>query len=153
MDISKVTISCTKSDCSGRSPLHHSHCNICGTPVLKRYLYVLASPKVLPVPNTFLADRYLVTEVPNIVLDTQPHCLAIVTEEIPSEIEAYLRLSTYQLHMPKVFGLTSGEKGYWFLADKQFSKMLLSHSSSFLKRLSTLLLLSSLLLLLHYDII
>ncbi|AFY40416.1 protein serine/threonine phosphatase [[Leptolyngbya] sp. PCC 7376] len=115
MDISKVTISCTKSDCSGRSPLHHSHCNICQTPVLKRYLHVLAAPEDLLAPQTFLADRYLVTDIPNIVLDTQPHYLPVVTDNLPAEIETYLKLSTHLLHCPKVFGLTQKENGHWLL--------------------------------------
>ncbi|OKH16966.1 PP2C family protein-serine/threonine phosphatase [[Limnothrix rosea] IAM M-220] len=115
MDISKVTISCTKSDCLGIASLHQSHCADCQTPVLKRYLRLLAAPESLPKAQTLLGDRYWVTHDPSIVLDTQPQSSPAVTDQLPPEIESYLKLSTHLLHCPRVFGLTAKEKGYWLL--------------------------------------
>ncbi len=115
MDISKVTISCTKSDCLGIASLYQSHCANCQTPVLKRYLQILGTSDSSLQPETLLADRYWVTENPSIVLDTRPHNPPVVVDELPPEIEGYLKLSPHLLHCPRVFGLTSEEQGYWLL--------------------------------------
>ena len=117
MDISKVTISCVKSDCQGVASLQQSVCGVCQTPVQKRYLTLLSFPtdtRALPEPETILGDRYWVTAMPNVVLDMTPAEPPVLTDEFPPEIEVYLKLSTHLLHTPKVFGL-SAKAGYWLL--------------------------------------
>lgn len=114
MDISKVTISCAKSDCPGGSSVHQTHCGVCDTPVVKRYLRVLHPPKGSLNTGTLLEGRYWVTNFADIVLDTQPQERPFVTDEFSSEIISYLKLSPQMLHCPKIFGLT-GPNGLWLL--------------------------------------
>ncbi|MGB2924058.1 MAG: protein phosphatase 2C domain-containing protein [Limnothrix sp.] len=115
MDISKVTISCAKSDCPGGASVQQSHCGVCHNPVVKRYLRVLSPTTGSPLkPETLLEGRYWVTNSADIVLDTQPQERPFVTDQFPAEIASYLKLSPHMLHCPKVFGLTA-ENGAWLL--------------------------------------
>ena len=115
MDLSKITISCTKSDCPGHASLHQSGCEFCETPVTKRYLRVLQKPRTQITPNQLLGERYFVIEGhSNIVLDTMPDKRPEVIDDFSEEIECYLKLSTNLLHCPKVFGLTEPQ-GKWLL--------------------------------------
>lgn len=114
MDISKVTISCVKSDCPGGSSVHQTRCGVCDTSVVKRYLRVLHPPQNFLRAETLLEGRYWVTNFADIVLDTQPQERPFVTDEFSDEIVSYLKLSPQMLHFPKVFGLT-GPNGLWLL--------------------------------------
>ncbi|WP_024546374.1 PP2C family serine/threonine-protein phosphatase [Picosynechococcus sp. NKBG15041c] len=116
MDISKVTISCGKNDCPGVASLAQSHCPLCQTPVIKRYLRLVGAPHLQLTPRTFVGegDRYWVTDTPDIVLDTKPRLLPVLTETFPAAIESYLRLSPHLLHIPEVFGLLTPQEG-WLL--------------------------------------
>ncbi|MBV5259772.1 serine/threonine-protein phosphatase [Synechococcus moorigangaii CMS01] len=116
MDISKVTISCGKNDCPGRISVDQLHCPLCQTPVQKRYLRIVGAPHLKLTPHSLVGegDRYWVTDIPEVVLDTKPRQLPVLTETLPAAIESYLRLSPQLLHIPKVFGLLTPQEG-WLL--------------------------------------
>ncbi|UBF24799.1 protein phosphatase 2C domain-containing protein [Kovacikia minuta CCNUW1] len=97
-----VTIYCPNPLCQAPNPESHRFCYQCRTPLPKRYLWVAGKVESLR-PGELLADRYWVKR-DRIVLDTKPGLLPDSPDEISETIEAYLRLSPYQPHVPQIYG-------------------------------------------------
>lgn len=82
-----------------------THCHACQTPLPKRYLRVIWPDNRAPLePGSYLAGRFLVRG-PDLVLDTQPGDPPPYTDTHLSLIEPYLKLFSWRLHIPQVFGL------------------------------------------------
>jgi protein phosphatase len=97
-------IHCTNPSCT--QPINSvgdSVCANCQTPLVYRYLWATGSSVADIQPGEKVANRYEVIS-PRIWLDTQPGLLPHIPEELPKEIEFYLRLYQYRLHIPQVYG-------------------------------------------------
>ncbi|XGV96161.1 MAG: protein phosphatase 2C domain-containing protein [Leptolyngbya sp. BL-A-14] len=102
-----VTIYCPNHLCQAPNPESHRFCQQCRTLLPKRYLWAIGKGIEAIRSGELLADRYLVKH-PNILLDTQPGRLPHAPEDISAEMEPYLRLAPYQLHVPQVYGVVEG---------------------------------------------
>ncbi|HEY9751573.1 MAG TPA: serine/threonine protein phosphatase, partial [Coleofasciculaceae cyanobacterium] len=121
-----VPLYCPNPQCQAPNQEANRFCQQCHTPIVKRYLWLLGQDtEVFPV-GSLLGNRYLVKR-PRIVLDTQPGCLPDAPEEIPPEIEPYLRLIAHQFYLPQVYGRVKGEAdaavqpgipGQWWLLER-----------------------------------
>lgn len=85
----------------------------------KHYLWAIGEGIKTYRPGEMIVDRYQV-QGDRILLDTQPEKTPQMPEEIPGEIEPYLRLLPYRLHIPQVFGIVSvtekkGTREIWLL--------------------------------------
>ncbi|NEP85989.1 MAG: SpoIIE family protein phosphatase [Okeania sp. SIO2C2] len=72
----------------------------------KHYLWVIGEGIKTYRSGEIIVDRYQVQD-DQILLDTQPEKTPQMPEEIPGEIEPYLRLFPYRLHIPQVYGILS----------------------------------------------
>ncbi len=87
----------------------------------KHYLWAIGEGSKTYRPGEIIAERYQVQHG-RILLDTQPQKMPDLPEEIPGEIEPYLKLFPYRLHIPQVFGLVSvaakkGTTAIWLLEE------------------------------------
>lgn len=85
----------------------------------KHYLWAIGEGIKTYRPEEIIGDRYQV-QGDQILLDTQPEEMSQMPEEIPGEIESYLRLFPYRLHIPQVFGILlvtekKGTREIWLL--------------------------------------
>ncbi|MDY7008174.1 MAG: protein phosphatase 2C domain-containing protein [Cyanobacteriota bacterium] len=85
----------------------------------KHYLWAIGEGIKTYRPGEMIVDRYQV-QGDRILLDIQPEKTPQMPEEIPGEIEPYLRLLPYRLHIPQVFGVVSvtekkGTREIWLL--------------------------------------
>lgn len=99
-----VTIYCPNHLCQAPNPESHRFCQQCRTLLPKRYLWAMGKGMDARRSGEVLAGRYYVKQS-NIVLDTMPGRLPHAPAEISPDIEPYLRLATYQLHVPQVYGV------------------------------------------------
>ncbi|MBW4694761.1 MAG: protein phosphatase 2C domain-containing protein [Lyngbya sp. HA4199-MV5] len=99
-----VTIYCSNHLCQAPNPESHRFCQQCRTLLPKRYLWVVGKGIESRRSGELLGGRYSVKQS-NIVLDTMPGRLPHAPAEISSDIEPYLRLAAYQLHVPQVYGV------------------------------------------------
>jgi len=91
--------------CQAPNPLTHKFCQQCAAPLPKRFLWVSGDVSAKGNPGEILAERYLVIE-PSILLDTKPSLLPQSPElETLQTIRPYLRLFSYRLHIPQVYGV------------------------------------------------
>ncbi|MDX2242688.1 MAG: PP2C family serine/threonine-protein phosphatase [Leptolyngbyaceae cyanobacterium bins.302] len=108
MNISQPQVYCPNPNCSAPlNKLGNVVCENCQTPLVYRYLWVVGEA-VLTVPvNSMVAGRYYV-KAPQVWLDTQPSLQPdFPTVEMPDDIQTYLYLYPYRLHIPEVFGVSS----------------------------------------------
>ena len=99
-----ITIYCPNHLCQAPNPESHRFCQQCRTHLPKRYLWAVGKGVEAYRSGELLAGRYSVKQS-GIVLDTQPGRLPHSPAEITPDIEPYLRLVLYQLHVPQVYGL------------------------------------------------
>jgi serine/threonine protein phosphatase PrpC len=104
MQSDTVTIYCPNHLCQAPNPESHRFCQQCRTHLPKRYLWAVGKGIESRRSGELLAGRYRVKQ-PGIVLDTQPGQLPRLPKDISADIEPYLRLAPYQLHVPQVYGL------------------------------------------------
>jgi len=99
-----VTVYCANILCQAPNLESHQFCQRCRTPLVKRYLWVAGDrQEPLPVGHT-LGDRYRVKQA-RIVLDTQPAFPPESPLDLLPEMEPYLRLIPYLVHLPQVYGV------------------------------------------------
>ncbi len=105
MENDAVTLYCPNEQCQAPNPLTHKFCQRCSTPLPKRYLWVLGENRNVGSPGDILAERYLVINQ-SVVLDTAPGIVPQTPEldNFPA-IRAYLRLISYRIHIPQVYGV------------------------------------------------
>jgi protein phosphatase len=102
---SVTTLQCQNLTCLAPNPLTNRFCEKCGTPLVKRYLWMMMGDGV----KTFyrigdlIDNRYLVKQ-PQIVLDTKPAQAPQAPEEPPSWIALYLKFLPFHLHIPQIYG-------------------------------------------------
>ncbi len=120
MSNASSTIQCPNPACQARNLLSQQFCQRCQTFLPTRYLWAVGEA-VEARPGELLSDRYQVLHS-QVLLDTQPGLLPASPTEIPAVLEAYLRLSPYQLHVPQIYGLLQVGKGrspaVWLLLEQ-----------------------------------
>ncbi len=105
---------CANSNCQAANPINSDICQNCGTPLVRRYLWIAGVALPKEQVAQMVAGRYLIKH-PRIVLDTKPALVPQFTEDIPPQIVNYLKLFPYRLHVPQVYGLASPTYPLWFL--------------------------------------
>lgn len=100
-DAAKIT--CPNQLCQAPNPEAHRFCQRCRTPLPKRYLWAVGDGIEGFKTGKLLADRYLVKR-DRILLDTKPGFIPLFPTDISDVVLPYLRLFSYQLHVPQVYG-------------------------------------------------
>jgi serine/threonine protein phosphatase PrpC len=102
----EATIYCANSLCQAPNPESHRFCQQCRSPIPKYYLWAVGNAaKSYPI-GALLADRYLCKHK-SVFLDTKPGLLPDSPHELAGNIEAYLRLVCFPLHVPQVYSAFS----------------------------------------------
>ncbi len=118
MAIALPTLHCANARCQAPHTGQDSACQHCGTPLLRRYLWVVGSAGLSP--GELLQERYWVVS-DRIVLDTQPGMLPAmpeVGEDLPQAFAPYLHLFHHRGSMPQVYGLLDlGDRHTFLLED------------------------------------
>lgn len=114
MENDAVTLCCPNEYCQSANPLTHKFCQQCSTPLPKRYLWAVGSDFSHCHPGSILSDagaRYLVIDK-SILLDIKPGLLPEIPElDDLEKIRPYLKLITYRLHIPQVYGVLNFSHG------------------------------------------
>ncbi|MCZ8127792.1 MAG: serine/threonine-protein phosphatase [Microcystis sp. LE19-114.1B] len=101
---SVITLQCQNLTCLSPNALTNRFCEKCGTPLVKRYLWMMGDwVRSYYRVGELIDHRYLVKQ-PQIVLDTQPAQAPQSPEEPPSWLSLYLKLLPFHLHIPQVYG-------------------------------------------------
>ncbi|NEP30983.1 MULTISPECIES: protein phosphatase 2C domain-containing protein [Moorena] len=118
MDNPAATLHCPNHQCQAPNPQTNKFCQKCRTPLLRRYLWAIGSGIKAAQPGEVIAKRYLLIHS-RVLLDTQPAVPPETPLEIPQTITPYLRLVSYGLHLPQVYGLLTPQprhnKEIWLL--------------------------------------
>ncbi len=107
-------LNCPNVRCQAVNPLDDKFCQVCGTPLGRRYLWILGVTMTAQRIGETIADRYLVVQ-PRLLLDTQPATPPETPEDFPPEIVHYLRLFNQRLHLPQVYGRVVDATPLWLL--------------------------------------
>jgi len=100
-----ATLQCPNEFCKAPNRQTDRFCQVCGTPLLKRYLWAVGEGIEAYQLGNLVADRYLLKSN-RILLDTKPGLLPETPfSEISTAIKPYLRLVSYRLQVPQVYGL------------------------------------------------
>ncbi|TRU46918.1 MAG: serine/threonine-protein phosphatase [Microcystis aeruginosa Ma_QC_Ch_20071001_S25D] len=101
---SVTTLQCQNLTCLSPNALTNRFCEKCGTPLVKRYLWMMGDwVRTYYHVGELIDNRYLVKQ-PQIVLDTKPAQAPQAPEEPPSWISLYLKLLPFHLHIPQAYG-------------------------------------------------
>ncbi|NCS04362.1 MAG: serine/threonine-protein phosphatase [Microcystis aeruginosa G13-11] len=101
---SVTTLQCQNLTCLSPNALTNRFCEKCGTPLVKRYLWMMGDwVRTYYHVGELIDNRYLVKQ-PQIVLDTKPAQAPQASDEPPSWISLYLKLLPFHLHIPQVYG-------------------------------------------------
>jgi protein phosphatase len=107
MQNDEVMLQCPNDLCKTANPEDDKFCQRCGTPIIKRYLWAVGEGMEACQIGEMVADRYLLKSA-RIFLDTKPGVPPEAPEvDISEAIKPYLRLVTYRLQVPQVYGLVS----------------------------------------------
>ncbi|NJL88458.1 MAG: serine/threonine protein phosphatase [Coleofasciculaceae cyanobacterium SM2_1_6] len=97
-------LNCPNVRCQAVNKLDGNFCQVCGTPLLRRYLWMLGVTMTPQRIGETIDSRYLVVQ-PRLLLDTKPATTPETPEDFPPEIGNYLQLFSQRLHIPQVYGL------------------------------------------------
>ncbi len=101
---SLTTLQCQNLTCLSPNALTNRFCEKCGTPLVKRYLWMMGDwVRTYYRVGELIDNRYLVKQ-PQIVLDTKPAQAPQAPDEPPSWLSFYLKLLPFHLHIPQVYG-------------------------------------------------
>ncbi|TRU17993.1 MAG: serine/threonine-protein phosphatase [Microcystis aeruginosa Ma_MB_S_20031200_S102] len=101
---SVINLQCQNLTCLAPNALTNRFCEKCGTPLVKRYLWMIGDwVRTYYRVGELIDNRYLVKQ-PQIVLDTKPAQAPQAPEEPPSWLSLYLKLLPFHLHIPQVYG-------------------------------------------------
>ncbi|XHX77838.1 MAG: protein phosphatase 2C domain-containing protein [Stenomitos frigidus ULC029] len=103
---SDTTIHCPNHGCQAPNLEQQRYCQQCSTFLPKRYLWAIGKSIESCRSGDLLAARYRVKQH-RILLDTKPGLLPEAPTEISPDLEPYLRLAPYQLHVPQVYGVVA----------------------------------------------
>ncbi|NCS25712.1 MAG: serine/threonine-protein phosphatase [Microcystis aeruginosa BS13-02] len=99
-----INLQCQNLTCLAPNALTNRFCEKCGTPLVKRYLWMIGDwVRTYYRVGELIDNRYLVKQ-PQIVLDTKPAQAPQAPEEPPSWLSLYLKLLPFHLHIPQVYG-------------------------------------------------
>ena len=107
-------LNCPNVRCQAVNNLDSKFCLTCGTPLVRRYLWMLKTTMAAQRIGETIASRYLVVQ-PRLLLDTQPAVPPETPEDFPSEIAHYLQLFAHRLHIPQVYGTVMDTAPIWLL--------------------------------------
>lgn len=107
-------LNCPNVRCQAVNHLDDKFCQVCGTPLGRRYLWILGVTMTAQRIGETIGDRYLVVQ-PRLLLDTQPATPPETPEDFPPEIASYLRLFNQRLHIPQVYGMVLDSTPLWLL--------------------------------------
>jgi serine/threonine protein phosphatase PrpC len=93
---------CPNYNCQTPNSETHKFCQKCRTPLPRHYLWGVGEGTAAFHPGDLLADRYL-CKGSRIFLDMKPGLGAEAIAEIPQAFLRYLRLTSYQLHIPQIY--------------------------------------------------
>ncbi len=82
--------------------------------MIKRYLWALGEGIASYQIGDLINDRYLLKQE-KILLDTQPALPPHLPEDIPAEIESYLRLFAYRVYLPQIYSYIENKEPIWLL--------------------------------------
>ncbi|NES81333.1 MAG: serine/threonine-protein phosphatase [Moorea sp. SIO2B7] len=100
---SAAKIQCSNPHCQTHNSKDLELCKKCGTPIVKRYLWVIGEGIAAYQVGKLIDERYFLKHQ-RLVLDTKPARMPQIPDEIPQSIRPYLQLFPYRLHIPQVFG-------------------------------------------------
>lgn len=100
----EATLYCPNSVCQAPNPESHRFCQQCRTSLPKRYLWAVGQAAQLIQPGELLNDRYWCKQS-RIFLDTKPGLLPESPDDLPGGFESYLKLFSYQQHIPQIYTL------------------------------------------------
>ncbi|TRV05418.1 MAG: serine/threonine-protein phosphatase [Microcystis wesenbergii Mw_MB_S_20031200_S109] len=104
---SVINLQCQNLTCLSPNALTNRFCEKCGTPLVKRYLWMMGDwVRSYYRVGELIDNRYLVKQ-PQIVLDTKPAQAPQAPEEPPSWLSLYLKLLPFHLHIPQVYSYIS----------------------------------------------
>lgn len=110
MAIAPPTLHCANARCQSPHEGEAAVCRQCGTPLLRRYLWVVGDAALTQQTGQLLQERYWVV-APKVVLDTQPGMLPEVPEvgdDLPETFLPYLHLFHQRSAIPQVYGVLQG---------------------------------------------
>lgn len=100
-------LQCPNDLCKAANPETDKYCERCGTTLIKRYLWSIGDSVETCQIGELVAERYLLKS-DRIFLDTKPGLLPEAPDlDTSSAIKPYLRLVTYRLQIPQVYGSVS----------------------------------------------
>ncbi|GEA26254.1 serine/threonine phosphatase stp [Microcystis aeruginosa NIES-4325] len=101
---SLTTLQCQNLTCLAPNALTNRFCEKCGTPLVKRYLWMMGDwGRTYYRVGELIDNRYLVKQ-PQVVIDTKPAQAPQAPDEPPSWISLYLKLLPLHLHIPQIYG-------------------------------------------------
>ena len=113
MEENLAKLYCPNPTCQAVNDERHEFCQVCRTPLPKRYLWatVLRDPDDSQLSQDWddldlgevWGDRYW-HKGDRVVLDTRPGNFPDLPEVVPAQLEAYLRLFPYRWHVPQLYG-------------------------------------------------
>ncbi len=107
-------LNCPNVRCQAVNKLDSNFCQVCGTPLLRRYLWMVGVTMTPQRIGETIDSRYLVVQ-PRLLLDTKPATSPETPENFPPEIGNYLQLFSQRLHIPQVYGLVRDTAPIWLL--------------------------------------
>lgn len=103
-------IQCPNPACQAINDVNHATCQVCQTPLVRRFLWVANNDLAAYKQNRLLSDRFQVW-APHILLDTRPSGLLSEQREVPLAALPYLRLAALPLHVPRPYTLLADPAG------------------------------------------
>ncbi|MGL5036086.1 MAG: PP2C family protein-serine/threonine phosphatase [Microcystaceae cyanobacterium] len=97
------TLYCSNLPCSSANDLENTVCQVCGTPLVRRYLWAVGDWIKAYKLDELVEERYLLVK-PRVFLDTKPAEKPQTPEDVPDSIKLYLRLFPARLHVPQLYG-------------------------------------------------
>ena len=95
----KDVIKCPNPACQAFNDDAHGVCQVCQTPLIKRYLWAVGADLSQLSKGTKLNNRYSVVSG-NVVLDSRPSAVPQPASQLPKAVLPYLRLASLQAHVP-----------------------------------------------------
>lgn len=118
MQIAIASLICSNQNCQAPNPETHRFCQMCRTPLLKRYLWIVGHGLDTARPGDLIQNRFLVKSS-HVVLDTQPN--QPLGEQSPNlesdwQLELarpYLKLFSLRRHIPQPYTTFSIESQHF----------------------------------------